>query len=90
MVSGGPVDMQAWKNNAKGIVQAWYAGMEGGNALAEVLFGEINEYFLSSSIGDSFFISKNYSTAQKNNLDRLQNQPKLNMASSKRLQLYLP
>jgi beta-glucosidase len=42
MVGGAPVDMTAWISDAKGIIQAWYAGMEGGNALAEVLFGEIN------------------------------------------------
>ena len=42
LVGGGPVDMNAWKKNAKGIVQAWYAGMEGGNALADILFGNVN------------------------------------------------
>jgi beta-glucosidase len=40
--SGGPVDMRAWEPAAKAIVQAWYGGMEGGNALAAVLFGEVN------------------------------------------------
>jgi beta-glucosidase len=42
LVSGGPVDMQAWSADAKAIVQAWYGGMEGGNALAEMLFGKVN------------------------------------------------
>jgi len=42
LVGGGPVDMRAWKDDAKAIVQAWYAGMEGGNALASILFGEVN------------------------------------------------
>ncbi len=42
LVGGGPVDMRAWQADAKGIVQAWYAGMEGGNALADVLFGNVN------------------------------------------------
>jgi beta-glucosidase len=42
LVGGGPVDMRKWKNKTKGIVQAWYAGMEGGNALANILFGEVN------------------------------------------------
>ncbi len=42
IVGGGPVDMSAWVDDAKGIVQAWYGGMEGGNALAKVLFGDIN------------------------------------------------
>ena len=40
--SGGPVDMRAWEPDAKAIVQAWYGGMEGGNALAGVLFGDVN------------------------------------------------
>ncbi len=42
LMGGGPVDMRAWSKDAKAIVQAWYAGMEGGNALASVLFGETN------------------------------------------------
>jgi beta-glucosidase len=40
--SGGPVDMGAWEPAAKAIVQAWYGGMEGGNALAGVIFGDVN------------------------------------------------
>ena len=40
--SGGPVDMRAWAPQARAIVQAWYGGMEGGNALAAMLFGEVN------------------------------------------------
>ncbi len=42
LVGGGPVDMRAWQHDAKSIVQAWYAGMEGGNALADILFGNVN------------------------------------------------
>ncbi|MEL7448409.1 MAG: glycoside hydrolase family 3 C-terminal domain-containing protein [Pseudomonadota bacterium] len=40
--SGGPVDMRAWGSRARAIVQAWYGGMEGGNALAAMLFGDVN------------------------------------------------
>ncbi len=40
--SGGPVDMRAWTGDAAAIIQAWYGGMEGGNALAAVLFGDVN------------------------------------------------
>lgn len=40
--SGGPVDMRAWESDASAIIQAWYGGMEGGNALAAVLFGDVN------------------------------------------------
>jgi beta-glucosidase len=42
LAGGGPIDMRAWQNDAKGIVQAWYTGMEGGNALASILFGDLN------------------------------------------------
>jgi beta-glucosidase len=42
LLGGGPVDMQQWVGNTKGIIEAWYGGMEGGTALAEVIFGNIN------------------------------------------------
>jgi beta-glucosidase len=42
LVGGGPIDMTQWAGNTKGIIEAWYGGMEGGNALAEVIFGKIN------------------------------------------------
>ncbi len=41
LVGGSPVEMP-WAADAPAIVQAWYAGMEGGNAIAEVLLGEVN------------------------------------------------
>lgn len=42
LIGGGPMDMSGWIDNAPAIVQAWYAGSEGGAALAEILFGEVN------------------------------------------------
>lgn len=42
MMGGGPVDMRKWQGDAKAIIQAWYPGMEGGNALADILFGNVN------------------------------------------------
>lgn len=42
LVAGSPVDMSAWLDDAGTLVFSWYAGMEGGAALAEVLFGEYN------------------------------------------------
>ncbi|WP_347158408.1 glycoside hydrolase family 3 C-terminal domain-containing protein [Pontibacter chitinilyticus] len=42
LVGGGPLDMTQWVDRAKSIVQAWYPGMEGGTAVAEVLFGQVN------------------------------------------------
>ncbi|HMK05090.1 MAG TPA: glycoside hydrolase family 3 C-terminal domain-containing protein, partial [Ferruginibacter sp.] len=42
LMGGGAIDMTQWVDNAPAIVQAWYPGMEGGNALAKILFGEVN------------------------------------------------
>lgn len=42
MTSGGNTDMNAWLDRAPALIQAWYPGQEGGTALAEVLFGEVN------------------------------------------------
>jgi beta-glucosidase len=42
MMGGGPIDMSQWLGSARAVVQAWYPGMEGGNALAGVLFGQVN------------------------------------------------
>lgn len=39
MISGGPTEMGTWIEKAKAVVQSWYAGMEGGTALANILFG---------------------------------------------------
>lgn len=42
LIGGGPVDMTQWIGDTKGILEAWYGGMEGGTALAEVIFGQVN------------------------------------------------
>ena len=42
LMGGGAAEMHLWINEAKGILQAWYPGMEGGNAIANVLFGNVN------------------------------------------------
>jgi beta-glucosidase len=42
LMGGGPMDMSQWVNDAQGIIQAWYPGMEGGNALAKIIFGQVN------------------------------------------------
>ncbi len=39
---GGSIDMTKWINNTPAIIENWYAGMEGGNALAKILFGAVN------------------------------------------------
>jgi beta-glucosidase len=39
--TSGPV-LMPWVDQAAGIVQAWYPGTAGGEAIARVLFGEVN------------------------------------------------
>jgi beta-glucosidase len=42
LTSGGGVDMSGWLDRVPVLIQAWYPGQEGGTALAQVLFGEVN------------------------------------------------
>jgi beta-glucosidase len=42
LVGGSVFTIEEWKNDAPAILMAWYFGMEGGNALARVLFGDVN------------------------------------------------
>jgi beta-glucosidase len=42
VTSGGGVNMQPWLDRVPAVFQAWYPGQEGGRALAELLFGEVN------------------------------------------------
>ena len=42
LMGGGAVDMTRWLDNAPAVIQSWYPGMEGGNALAKIIFGDIN------------------------------------------------
>lgn len=39
--TGGPV-LTPWASRVRGIVEAWYPGQEAGNALARVLFGDVD------------------------------------------------
>ncbi len=41
VVGGSAIMMEAWKNEVPAILMAWYAGMEGGTALARILFGDV-------------------------------------------------
>lgn len=52
MVGGSPVEMSRWIDDADSVLWSWYAGMEGGRALAEVLFGKTNP---SGKLPESFY-----------------------------------
>ena len=41
LISGGPTDLRVLEQYSPAIVQGWWNGLEGGTALAEVLFGDI-------------------------------------------------
>jgi hypothetical protein len=47
--SGTPVTMP-WIDNANAICHAWYGGNETGNAIADVLFGDVNPVRLQNSL----------------------------------------
>jgi beta-glucosidase len=42
LYGGAATDMSGWHQKSKAIIQAWYPGMEGGTALARILFGKVN------------------------------------------------
>jgi len=43
LIGGGSVEMDdAWLSRVPALLYAWYPGLEGGNALANVLFGDVN------------------------------------------------
>jgi beta-glucosidase len=41
LISGSPVEMP-WVDQVPAIIESWYPGMEGGNAIAGILFGDVN------------------------------------------------
>jgi beta-glucosidase len=40
--SGGALDMQPWANKVGASLHAWFPGQQGGQALAEILYGKVN------------------------------------------------
>ncbi|HJQ31112.1 MAG TPA: glycoside hydrolase family 3 C-terminal domain-containing protein [Pyrinomonadaceae bacterium] len=42
LLGGGPVEMGTWLARVPAVLYAWYPGMEGGSALARVLFGDVS------------------------------------------------
>ena len=54
LYGGSPVEMP-WKDKAKAILWSYYAGMEGGTAIAEILFGRVNP---SGKLAETFICSE--------------------------------
>lgn len=42
LTNGSAVTLTKWLDDANAVVEAWYPGEEGGNAIADVLFGDCN------------------------------------------------
>ncbi|MFX1556864.1 MAG: beta-glucosidase [Promethearchaeota archaeon] len=42
LIGGSAIIMEEWKDCVPAILMAWYSGMEGGNALASIIFGKVN------------------------------------------------
>jgi beta-glucosidase len=42
LIGGSAIVTEAWREQVGAILMAWYPGMEGGHAVARVLFGEVN------------------------------------------------
>ncbi len=42
LIAGSPLAMDGWLDTVPVVLQAWYPGMEGGRAIANVLFGDCN------------------------------------------------
>lgn len=56
--NGGPIEMASWIKPVAGVLEAWYSGQELGNAVADVLFGDVNP---SGKLPDSlpYFFQEN-------------------------------
>ncbi|NVM05175.1 MAG: glycoside hydrolase family 3 C-terminal domain-containing protein [Candidatus Helarchaeota archaeon] len=42
LINGSPVPMDGWIENVPAVIEGWYAGMDAGNAIADVIFGDVN------------------------------------------------
>ncbi|MEW6003731.1 MAG: glycoside hydrolase family 3 C-terminal domain-containing protein [Stygiobacter sp.] len=42
LTTGAPIVMDKWLSKVKAVVQLWFSGSEGGNAITDVLFGNYN------------------------------------------------
>jgi len=42
LIGGSAIITEAWRERVPAILMAWYPGMEGGHAIADILFGRVN------------------------------------------------
>jgi beta-glucosidase len=49
--NGAPVSMSSWIDKVPAVIEAYYPGQEGGNAIANILFGDVNP---SGKLPDTF------------------------------------
>ncbi|RLI58266.1 MAG: glycosyl hydrolase [Candidatus Thorarchaeota archaeon] len=42
LIAGSPLSMTGWIDDVDAVVMAWYPGMIGGHAIADVLYGDVN------------------------------------------------
>ena len=42
IIAGSPITMDEWIDDVESVLMCWYGGMEAGNAIANVLFGDVN------------------------------------------------
>ena len=42
LMGGNMIRMSEWESSAKAVLMAYYPGMEGGNAIADIIFGKVN------------------------------------------------
>jgi beta-glucosidase len=42
LINGSPLELGGWIDSVPAVLEAWYPGMEGGNAIGNVIFGKTN------------------------------------------------
>jgi len=42
LINGSPLNINGWFDKVPAFIEAWYPGMEGGTALGNILFGDVN------------------------------------------------
>jgi len=64
LIGGSAIMMENWKNEVPAILMAWYSGMEGGHALANIILGKVNPsgklpFTIPKNTSDLPFFDKN-------------------------------